>query len=462
MNLDNTATSEYQGGDKLILGIVLGVLTFWLFAQSMVNIIPSVQSSLNIPLGSLNLAVSSTALFSGCFIVIAGGFSDKWGRVKITNIGFILSIIGCLCVLLAKEEIVFLLGRVIQGISAACIMPATLALMKTYYSGEARQRALSFWSIGSWGGSGICSLAGGAIATYSDWHYIFVFSIIISIIGMLLIKGTPESKSKNKNDNKFDYLGLFFFIIALFSVNLLITKGDSLGWFSPVTIILFVVFLISIYFFFHIDGKKKDKGFIDFSLFKIKTYSAATVSNFFLNAAAGTLLISSIYVQQGRGYTSFQAGMLTIGYLISVLVMIRVGEKILQKVGAKIPMLIGSVIAMAGIAVMALTFLSNIMYIIAVFIGYILFGIGLGIYATPSTDIAVSAAPVDKVGVASGIYKMASSLGAAFGLAIASSVYTVLAPTGISKAASAGLLVNVVYCLLALFFIIVMMPKRQE
>ena len=53
-------------------------------------------------------------------------------------------------------------------------MPSTIALMKAYFDGADRQRALSFWSIGSWGGSGFASFAGGAIATSLGWRWIFI------------------------------------------------------------------------------------------------------------------------------------------------------------------------------------------------------------------------------------------------------------------------------------------------
>ena len=75
---------------------------------------------------------------------------------------------------------------------------------------------------------------------------------------------------------------------------------------------------------------------------------------------------------------------------------------------------------------MGLTFLPDVAYTVVVFIGFALFGLGLGIYATPSTDTAVSNAPDDKIGAASGIYKMASSLGSAFGVAISATVYAMI------------------------------------
>ena len=88
--------TSYKGTNKLIIGIVFGVITFWLFAQAMVNVVPAVQSDLGISLGTLNIAISLSALFSGMFIVAAGGLADKIGRKKMTYIGLILSVIGSL------------------------------------------------------------------------------------------------------------------------------------------------------------------------------------------------------------------------------------------------------------------------------------------------------------------------------------------------------------------------------
>src|SRR5690606_9573776 len=188
--------TTYRGTNKMITGIVFGVITFWLFAQAMVNVVPAVQSDLGLSLGTLNIAISLTALFSGIFIVAAGGLGDQIGHKKMTVIGLILSVIGSLWLVFASGAFLLIVGRIIQGLSAACIMPATIALMKAYFEGAERQRALSYWSIGSWGGSGVTSFAGGAIATYLGWKWIFIFSIAFSVLAMLLIKEVPESKAE--------------------------------------------------------------------------------------------------------------------------------------------------------------------------------------------------------------------------------------------------------------------------
>jgi len=142
-NVSAGAPPHYHGDDKLILGIVLAVVTFWLFAQTTLNVAPAMRGDLQIAEGVSNIAVSITALFSGICIVVAGGLADRLGRVRLTTIDLVLSIFGSLLIALspAGTATFLMAGRLIQGISAACIMPATLALMKAYFDGKARQRA---------------------------------------------------------------------------------------------------------------------------------------------------------------------------------------------------------------------------------------------------------------------------------------------------------------------------------
>ena len=91
------AKTTYQGSNKLLLGIVLAVLTFWLFAGSLVNVVPAMQRDLRISTGVIGVAISFTALFSGICIVVAGGLADRFGRMRLTYIGLGLSILGSLC-----------------------------------------------------------------------------------------------------------------------------------------------------------------------------------------------------------------------------------------------------------------------------------------------------------------------------------------------------------------------------
>ena len=87
------------------------------------NIVPAIQQEVAIPLESLNLAISLTGLFSGCFIVVAGGFADRFGRVKMTQLGLLLSIIGCLCLIISQNTLLFAVGRIIRGCRPPVLCP---------------------------------------------------------------------------------------------------------------------------------------------------------------------------------------------------------------------------------------------------------------------------------------------------------------------------------------------------
>ena len=454
----------FEGDNRLLLGIFLSVITFWLFAQSLVNIVPALESSFSTSYGTINVAVSLTALLCGLFVVGSGGLADRYGRVKMTYIGLTLSVLGSLLIIIPGFVPLLVLGRAIQGLSAACIMPSTLAIINEYYIGRRRQRALSYWSIGSWGGTGICSFFGGIMATFVGWRSIFMISIMVALVSMFLIKHTPETKAVQTESSKrakFDFVGLIILIVAMLSVNLIITQSSNYGFFSPLILMLIVIFIISIIVFVLFENKVKNP-LIDFKLFTHKAYSGATVSNFLLNAVAGTLIVANTYFQSGLHFTSFQSGMMTITYLIAVLIMIRVGEKILQEVGPKKPMLIGAGLNAIGILLISFTFLPTPVYVISCVLGYLIYGVGLGMYATPSTDTAVTTAPEDKVGVASGVYKMASSLGNSFGVAISGTIFSIMSTsTNIHVGAMYGLWFNAALAIIAFIFVWILVPKKQ-
>ncbi|EHI70008.1 quinolone resistance protein NorB [Streptococcus ictaluri 707-05] len=408
----------------------------------------------------MDIGISITALFSGLFIVVAGGLADKLGRVKFTYIGLAFNIIGSLLMIITQGAFLFILGRIFQGLAAAFIMPSTMALVKTYYDGADRQRAVSFWSIGSWGGSGLCSFFGGAVASTLGWRYVFVFSIMASVLSFALIFGTPESKVETKQ-RKFDFIGLLIFIVTMLSLNIGISTAKENGFTSPMTLLLFAIVLVGFTIFYFVETNKS-ASFIDFRLFDNKFFLGATISNFLLNAVAGALIVVNTYMQQGRGLSASKAGMMSLGYLACILITIRIGEKLLQTFGAAKPMLWGALATLFGIVLMTFVNVQGPLYLVLVFVGYAIFGTGLGIYATPSTDTAISSIPNEKVGVTSGIYKMASSLGGAIGVAMSIAVYHALVTqTQFDRAAFYGLLVNVVFCTLSILSILFVIPKRQ-
>ena len=417
------------GNDRLLFGMILGVVAFWLFAQTTLNIASTMATDLGIEMSVMNIAVSITALFSGIFVVIVGGLADRIGRVKIVQIGFVFGIVGALLVGLAPSgglaTPALMIGRICQGLSAACIMPASLALVKAYWEGPGRQRAVSMWSMGSWGGSGFAALFGGLVAQNVGWRWIFVACAGVSIIGMLMVRGTPESKVASKGRYEADVKGIATFMVAMIALQLFVTQGGVLGWLSPASVALLAIAIVVGAVFVRVESGNP-KAFVDFRLFRNRTYTGATLSNLLLNAVAGIIIVAMTLVQVGGGLSAQEAGLLTLGYGIGIVAFIRVGEKLLQRFGARKPMIWGCLIVAAAILLLIPTNVLLGTYRILVIAAFSLFGIGLAFYATPSTDAALANLPDDQSGAGSGIYKMASSLGASFGVAISAAIFTAL------------------------------------
>lgn len=424
-----TSKTLYRGDDRLLFGIIMGVIAFWLFAQTTLNIAPDMGRDLGMDANTMNVAVAITSLFSGIFIVVMGGLADRVGRLKITRIGFYLNIAGSLLVAVTPHgqlaAPVMLLGRALQGLSAACIMPASLALVKAFWDGPGRQRAVSMWSIGSWGGSGLCALFGGLMSQHFGWRSIFWVAIAVSVLGLWMMRGTPESKAETRGAYQFDLTGVLAFMVTMVALQVLVTQGNKLGWASPVGLGLLAVTVVFGGLFLRIENKAPN-AFFDFSLFKNPTYTGATISNFLINGTAGTLIVSLQLVQIGGGMNAQQAGFLTLGYAVAIIAFIRVGEKLLQRFGPRRPMVWGCLITGLSIVLVAPAHLLLSDYKLLASVGYTLFGVGLAFYATPSTDAALSNLPAAQAGSGSGIYKMASSLGAAFGVAISAALFTAL------------------------------------
>ena len=341
-----SATVQFEGNDKILVGMICGLLGFWLFAQSMLNVNLVMGKSLHLDSSTLNFAVSIMAMVCGMFIVVIGRLGDILGHTRVLRIGYYLSIVG---------------------------------------------------------------------------------SIIIAVVplsGIFLLRDLPQDpKPASNTPSKFDYLGSFILVLMLVSLMIIIINGGAWGWLSLTTILLAVIFLVCISLFYRIENKRGKEALIDLQLFKSKKFSGATIVNFCMNSVAGLLIIAMMLIQQGAQVDESSAGMLTLGYGIALVSFIRVGEVIMRKCGKRFPILLGLSLVMIATLLLLPTHIMAHQYKVLVIISMTFFGLGLALFATPITDVALSDLYNSDAGVGSGIFKMASSLGAAIGVAISTGLF---------------------------------------
>ncbi|MCY1597699.1 MFS transporter [Staphylococcus pettenkoferi] len=458
-----TALSSKRKQRSLIIGVMLSILTYWLFAQALLNIGPQIQSTYHASLNIVNISVSLTSFVTGVLMVVAGNVADKLERVKMVYLALILNVIGSLLLVLTGYISLFLLGRVIQGFSAAIIMPTTIALFNDYFDGEARKKALSYWSIGAFGGTGFASTFAGLISTYFGWQYIFILSIVISIVAFWLLRDISDRQRQRDTSAHFDLVGLVVFIAMIASISFVITQGYKMGWTHPYSLGCVLVFVVSVVLFIFVEQRRAEP-FINLRLFKNKAFVGAVIANTLLNTCVGVIALINIFAQGSLKLNSFQAGLLTLPYVIALLIVVRVGEKGINRFSSKVMMAGGPTLSAIGIALLSMTFLNSSSYLVLVIIASVLFGTGTGLFATPALNTAVSTTPQDKVGVASDIFKMGSTLGGAFGIAIITSVYEGVLSSGksVSQAASYGFLTGVLMVVIAIIVGGCLLPRKEN
>ncbi|MGJ5713010.1 MFS transporter [Staphylococcus auricularis] len=448
---------RYDG--KLVLAVCLAVLTYWLFAQSFVNIGGSVQQTFNISDSTLNLAISLVSFTTGLLMVLAGDVADRIGNLKLVIIGLLLNIIGCILLIVTPLTAFLLIGRVFQGLSAAILLPATVGLLSTQFEEENLRKALSYLMIVTVGGVGFASVVGGAISVFLNWQANFIISIIISVIALVILSRVKENKVTVET-RKFDYVGMVVFAIFIMSINVLLTEGLQFGLLSILTLSLLVVAILSfvvLYFF----ERKLRHPFIDFSILKNRAFMGSTLNNFIVNTGIGTTVVFNMYAQQAFGMSEVQTGLVTVPYVIMAIAMVRIGEKAINIYGGKNMLIAGPLFPAIGVVLISMTFLPQPIYIAVVTIGFVICAIGTGLVATPGLTIAIFNMPQEKVSFATGLYKMGATLGGAFGLALVPTLYTIFQNFfTMSAAASGAFWFGVILMLIGVLSAYVIIPKH--
>lgn len=457
--MNNTQSSPRS---NIIIAIMLSALTYWLFAQSFINIGPLVGQTYQTSPAVLNLSISLTSFATGIFMVAAGDIADKIGQLRMTYMGLIISMVASLLLIISDITALLIIGRILQGLSAAILLPSTVGVLNNQFKGDYLRRAISYLMISTVGGIGLAGVIGGLIGTNFGWQTNFIISIVIAFIALLLLKGTPEKVSQHSHRHPFDYKGMSIFAVMIGSFTLLLTQGFEQGWFSTFSFICLSIFIITTLIFIIIE-RRHEVPFIDFSVLSNRPFIGAFLNNFVLNSGLGVTVVFFIYAQTHLGLSAAQSGLVTLPYAIVAVAMIRLGEKATLRFGGKLMLIIGPLFPVIGITIISMTSLQPSQYIIAVVIGFVICAIGNGLVATPGLTIAIFSMPNEKVGLATGLYKMSGTLGGAFGIALSTTVFSMLqlnyAP---SVAATVTFIVSIVLMILGSLSAYMIIPKTVK
>jgi EmrB/QacA subfamily drug resistance transporter len=406
----------------LALALLCAVQFMVVLDIAIVNVaLPSIQADLGFSQQNLQWVISAYALVFGGFLLLGGRTADLLGRRRIFFGGTVLFTLGSLLCGLAWSDESLIAARAIQGLGAAAITPAALAILVTTFS-EGRERNIALGAWGAVGGFGAAAgvLFGGILTDLLSWEWIFFVNIPVGLAGLVL---TPVllSESVDKRAQGFDALGAVLVTSGLSTLVLAVTQGREWGWSSVATIGVFALAAALLASFVAWESRVKDP-LVPFSIFRLQTLTASNVAGFVLGTALFAMfLMLTLYMQQVLGYSPIETGFAYLAVAGTAVIWANVAAVAVNRVGVKPALIFGMSLLLIGLLYFTQVSVGG-SYWTDLFPGFLIIGLAIPFAFVPISIAAFAGTRPDEAGLASGLMNTSQQIGGAVGIAILSTI----------------------------------------
>jgi EmrB/QacA subfamily drug resistance transporter len=402
---------------------------------TVVNVaLPSIQKDLGLSEANLQWIVNAYTLVFGGFLLLGGRAGDLLGRKRLFLAGVVVFTVASLLNGLATNSTWLISTRALQGLGAAFISPAALAIISTIFSeGKERGKALGVWAAIASGGSAVGLVLGGVLTQAFSWPWIFYINVPIGIAAFILsLRLIPESMDEEA-ERSFDITGAVTVTGGLMTLVYAIVKAQSDGWTSAVTLgtfagaaILLVAFIVT--------ELRATAPLVRLSIFRVRSLRAANVVMFLVASGLFAMFFfNSLYLQRVLGYGPLKAGLAFLPFTAGIIVSAGLASQFAPRIGVRPVAVAGMILTALGMALLARIPIHGA-YVADVMPSILLTSLGLGAVFVPLTLIATTGLEDSDQGLASGLFNTSQQIGGALGLAILSTLAASRSP-GSDKAA---------------------------
>lgn len=384
----------------LVIAILASFVAF--LDGSIVNVaLPSIVDELGGGIALQQWVVDAYLLTLGALILLAGSLSDALGRTRILTIGLIWFGITSLACAIAPTGELLILARALQGAAGALLVPSSLAIIISTYSGQAQGRAIGTWT--AWTGTAtiIGPLLGGILVDASSWRFIFAINVVPILITMFLLRRIPASVVPAER-SRVDVVGAILGALGLGGPVFALIEQPRLGFTHPAVWLSLVVGVISFVAFLWWE-RRVPHPMLPPSVFRYRNFSTGNVATALIYGALSLgFFVLAIYLQQVAGFSATLAGFATLPpTLVMLLLASRVGA-LAARIGPRLFMTVGPLVAGGGFLLM-LTVTEPVQYAWQVLPGIVVFGLGMAITVAPLTSAILGAPPASQAGIASAV-----------------------------------------------------------
>jgi EmrB/QacA subfamily drug resistance transporter len=399
----------------------LAAVSFGLFMimldNTIVNVaLPTLQKSLHLQISELEWVVTGYALTFGAFMLTGGKLADLFGRRLIFVVGLVVFTGASLACGLSNGASMLIAARVIQGLGAAMMNPATLSIITVTFPPRQRGTAIGIWAGVSALALAIGPLVGGLITEHINWNWIFFINVPVGIAGIVAaFLFIPESRDTS-HEQRPDVPGLVTSAIGLFALSYALIEANTYGWMSTRILASFAIAAVSLVGFVLLEQHQR-LPMLDLSLFRNKTFSGANGVMLLIGLAMfGVFFYVSLYVQQVLGYSPTQAGASFLPWTLLIIVLAPQAGRLSDRIGPR-PLVAGGMLCLTG-SLLLFSQMGASESFWGLLPAMLLGGVGMSAAMAPVTAAAMSGVPHDKAGVGSAVLNSMRQVGGSLGIAV--------------------------------------------
>jgi EmrB/QacA subfamily drug resistance transporter len=393
---------------------------------AIVNVaLPTIQTDLDISQSTLQWIVTAYSLAFGGFLLLGGRAADVFGRRRVFMIGMVIFTTGSLACALSSSGTQLILFRAYQGLGAAIVSPATLAIISAAFrhGGAERNKAFGIW--GGVAGSGAAAgvLLGGILVEYLGWEWIFLVNVPVGVAIFALAPWLISEGRVEGADRHTDPLAAILVTSGLVSFVYAMSKAPDNGWTSARTIgfTALAVVLVAAFFWREL---RTEAPLVPLWIFRLRpVFVANTVGALLGGAIFGGFFLLTLYMQQVLGYSPVQAGVAFLATAGTTIPAAAASQALVTRIGVKPVMTVG--LLCMSFAYLWYTQLPSVGHFWTnLFVPFFVSGIGLAFIFIPLSLSALSVVEDRIAGVSSGLLNTSQQIGGALGVAIMSTIAT--------------------------------------
>lgn len=368
---------------------------------TVVNVaLPAIDRELGGGLATQQWVVDGYLITLGALMLVAGSISDAYGRGLVMRIGLIGFGVASVVIAVAPDPLILVVARALQGAAGAFLVPSSLAMITSTFSGAAQAKAIGTWTSLTTGAMVAGPLIGGLLIDLASWRLAFLINVLPIAVAMWLMRG--YSDPPRRPDAHIDVLSATLCTLGLGAFVFGLIEQPRLGWAHPSIpislvggAVLFAVFLIR--------QRGVASPILPLDLFRVRNFWVGNITTTLVYAGlALNGFVIAVYLQEGAGLSATLAGLASLPLtILMILLSSRMGA-LAGKHGPRAFMAAGPLVMAAG-SVMFLAVREDFSYWWQVLPGMIVFGLGLSIMVAPLTAAILGSIEPERSGIASAV-----------------------------------------------------------